>query len=268
MFKLDLSLILWYLLGYITLGISNIFYFNPYKESIYSEVYITLRNDKYKNNKKYFKDKNLNNENQKGEYPTSEYFIDEVRHKKWINKDYKMNYSISNLILLFFAFSIFGYLWEVIYTFLNEGLLVNRGTMYGPWIPIYGWGGILMIILLINLKDKPFYLFIGAFILSGILEYTTSLYLDIFYDKKWWDYSGYFLNINGRICLEGLLIFAMAGCITIYFIIPHIDKILKKIKPNIKVVIIVILVSLYCVDFVCSTIKPNSGSGITIVSKK
>ena len=39
MFKLDLSLILWYLLSYITLGLSNIFYFNPYKESINANVY-------------------------------------------------------------------------------------------------------------------------------------------------------------------------------------------------------------------------------------
>ena len=26
---------------------------------------------------------------------------------------------------------------------------------------------------------------------------------------KWWDYSGYFLNLNGRICLEGALVFGL-----------------------------------------------------------
>jgi len=267
-FKLDLSMILWYLLGYITLGLSNIFYFNPYKESIYAEVYMTLRKNVYKDNKNIFKDKNLDNDNQKGEYPSGEYFIEEVKHKKWLKTNYEIEYSFINFVLLFFAFSMFGYIWEVVYTFLNEGLLVNRGTMYGPWIPIYGWGGILMTILLYNLRDKPFYMFLGAFILSGIIEYSTSLYLDIFYDKKWWDYSGYFLNINGRVCFEGLLVFALAGCTAIYFIIPHLDNLYKKMNRNIKIAIVIILVVIYCADFLYSTIKPNSGSGITIVSKK
>ena len=147
-------------------------------------------------------------------------------------------------------------------------MLVNRGTMYGPWIPIYGWGGLIIIVLLTNVKDKPFKLFLYAFLLSGTLEYLTSLYLDVFYNKKWWDYSGYFLNIKGRICLEGLLVFALAGCIAIYFVAPHLDNIYKKINRKIKITIIIILVILYSADFVYSTINPNSGEGITIISKK
>lgn len=267
-FKLDISLIFWYILGYLTLGISNIFYFNPYKESIYANVYMYYRSKIYNDNKELFKDDFLDGENQKGEYPTSEYYLSEIRHKKWFKTNYKPDYSLINLILIFFVFSIFGYIWEVIYTLLNEGILVNRGTMYGPWIPIYGWGAIITIILLSRFKDKPFKLFLYSFCLSGIIEYLTSLYLDIFYNKKWWDYKGYFLNINGRVCLEGLLVFALAGCISIYFFIPHLNNLLKRIKKNIKIILIIILICFYSVDFICSTFNPNSGNGITIISKQ
>ena len=268
LFKLDLSLIPWYILGYLSLGLSNVFYFNPYKESIYANVYMYYRAKIYKENKKMFKDDFLSGTSQKGEYPTSDYYLSEIRHKKWFKIDYNPDYSLINLILLFFIFSIFGYVWEVIYTLLNEGIIVNRGTMYGPWIPIYGWGALITIVLLSKFKNKPFKLFLYSFCLSGIIEYLTSLYLDIFYNKKWWDYKGYFLNINGRVCLEGLLVFALAGCISIYFLIPYLNNHLKKINKNVKIILVIILVSFYCIDFVYSTFNPNSGIGITIISKK
>ena len=263
-FKMDLSLIPWYILGLLTLGITNIFYFNPYKESIYANVYMILREKLLPNKKDYFKDEYLQGDNILEEYPMDKYFIEEVKHKKWLKTDYKMDYSLQNLVLFFFTFSILGYLWEVLYTLFNEGLLVNRGTMVGPWVPIYGWGSILIIVLLINLRDKPVYMFLGSFVVSGLLEYSTAWYLETFNGMKWWDYSGYFLNIDGRICLEGLLVFALAGCTATYFIIPYLDSLYKKIKPRIKTIIIIILVALYCVDFVYSTIYPNNGAGITI----
>ena len=259
MFKIDLSLIHWYILGLISYGITNIFYFNPYKESIHAEIYMELRKNIYNENKKYFKDKYLSGENQIGEYPNNEYFIEPRHHKRLINTTYDYKYTLIDLVLFFFVFSLFGFVWEVVYTFFNTGVLTNRGTMYGPWVPIYGWGGIIILMLAIELKDKPFRLFMSAFVASGVIEYLTSLYLEIIYGKKWWDYRGYFLNINGRICLEGLLVFAFAGCIFTYFIIPYLSNITRKINPKFKKVIIIILVIVYIIDFICSTINPNAG---------
>ena len=259
MLKIDLSLIHWYILGLISYGITNLFYFNPYKESIHAEIYMELREKIYNKNKKHFKDKNLSGENQFGEYPVNEYFIEPKHHKKIINTSYEYKYTLVDLVLFFFIFSFFGYIWEVIYTFFNSGILTNRGTMYGPWVPIYGWGGIIILILAMELKDKPFKLFMGAFIVSGVMEYLTSLYLDLVYGKKWWDYKGYFLNINGRICLEGLLVFAFAGCIFTYFIIPYLTNVTRKINPKFKKVVITILVIIYIIDFIYSTINPNAG---------
>ena len=264
LFKMDLSLILWYILGYVTLGISNIFYFNPYKESIYATIYMDLRSKIKRGNTKIFKDKYLEGENTEGEYPFDKYFIEEVQHRKWLKNNYKPTFTFLNLVLLFFTFSILGYIWEVLYTFLNEGIIVNRGTMFGPWVPIYGWGGIIIIILLINLRERPFYLFVGSFVVSGILEYATAWYLETVNHMKWWDYSGYFLNIQGRICLEGLLVFALAGCIAVYFIIPYLDNLYKRLSHKLKLIIVIILICLYSIDFVYSTINPHTGEGITV----
>lgn len=264
MFLLDLTLIPWYVVGFLTLGITNIFYFNPYKESIYANMYMKLRKKIYAKNTKYFKDENLDGENEKGEYPFDLYFIEEVKHKKWLKTDVEVDYSLTNLILFFFTFSMVGYVWEVSLGLFNEAKFINRGTMFGPWLPVYGVGGILIILLLQNFKKQPIALFTSSFILSGIVEYFTAWYLETFKKLKWWDYSGYFLNIQGRVCLEGLLVFALGGCAFSYFAAPYMNNLYNRIKPKIKIILVIILASLFTIDFVYSHFHPNIGEGITV----
>ena len=146
---------------------------------------------------------------------------------------------------------------------VSDGVFVNRGTMYGPWLPRYGWVGILILVLLKKFRDNPWKLFIMAVIVCGVLEYTTAWYLEVFMHAKYWDYSGYFLNIQGRICLEGLLVFGLGGCGFTYLLAPVLDNIYSKINSNIKHIFCIIFLIVFSVDFVISTIKPNSGEGIS-----
>ena len=80
---------------------------------------------------------------------------------------------------------------------------------------------------------------------------------------KWWDYSGYFLNINGRVCFEGLLVFGLGGCVITYLVAPILDELYSKIAPKIRIIICVVLVMFFGVDFVYSMQHPNAGKGIT-----
>ena len=84
---------------------------------------------------------------------------------------------------------------------------------------------------------------------------------------KWWDYSGYFLNINGRICFEGLLVFGLGGSFITYFAAPILDKLYAKISPKIRIIICVILLVLFGADAVYSLQHPNTGKGITDYEK-
>ena len=80
---------------------------------------------------------------------------------------------------------------------------------------------------------------------------------------KWWDYSGYFLNLDGRICLEGLLVFGLGGCIFTYIIAPLLDDLFNKINQKVKIIIIMILILLFSLDSIYSHYHPNTGKGIT-----
>ena len=180
-----------------------------------------------------------------------------------INSDYDQKYSVRNCILLFFTAAFIGYLWEVLIHIVKDGVFVNRGVMFGPWLPIYGFGAVLILALLKPFRKNPLVFFISCMGLAGILEYSTSWLLETYRHMKWWDYSGYFLNINGRICLEGLLVFGLSGAVITYFMGPILNTLFNKIRYRIIIAICVVLVTLFSFDLVYSYNNPNTGEGIT-----
>lgn len=198
-------------------------------------------------------------------YPDMLYPIKIKRKKDRIdNINYLRHYSIGSLILLFFILSFVGWLWEVSLHLFGDGVFVNRGVLHGPWLPIYGSGCVLILVLLYRLRKKPWQLFLSAIILCGIVEYVTSYYLEqAMNGVKWWDYTGYFLNINGRVCAEGLLIFGIGGTAIVYFVAPILDNYIRKIKLKYLITICVILSSIYIIDTIYSKHNPNTGKGIT-----
>lgn len=261
LFKMDLSLLGWEILNLFTFNLSGIFFSNIYCESIYAEIYMHLRN---KENNPLLNDELLNIPNKINDiYPEDKFSIKIDKTKKWFKIDYNRNYTIENYIMFYFTFSLIGWLWEMFYTLINNGIIVNRGFMHGPWIPIYGTGGLLILILLKKVREKPFVLFISSFTLCGIVEYFTAWYLETFRKVRYWNYDGYFLNLHGRICLEGLLLFGIGGCAFVYVLAPLLDNVYQKIKPKIKRIICIILVVSFTFDLIYSLIYPNTGDYIS-----
>ena len=136
--------------------------------------------------------------------------------------------------------------------------------MHGPWLPIYGTGGVLILIILNKFRKKPVVEFLTTITLCGIIEYFTSYFLEIAHNgQKWWDYSGYFLNLNGRICAEGLLVFGLGGLAIVYIVAPYLDNYINKINKKITIPICIILVAIFSADHFYSKEHPNTGKGIT-----
>lgn len=265
MFKLDLSFIGWQILGALTFNIGNLVFTNPVMNATKAEAYMYLRElSKTKGiaNANLLCDSNLDGGIVFGEYPVYEYMLKESK-RKWLSFDYNRDYSVWDYILLFFIFSGVGYIWEVFLHLCQYGNFVNRGALYGPWLPIYGSGCVVLLIVLKKYRKNPFVYFVLAMVVCGIIEYGTSVYLEIVHHMSWWDYTGFFLNLNGRICLEGLLIFGIGGTIVTYIVAPFIANFLDKIKKKTKVYICIMLLCCIAVDFYISGKIPNTGDGIT-----
>lgn len=178
-------------------------------------------------------------------------------------------YPVTTLILMFFLFAFLGWCWEVMLYLVTSATFVNRGVMHGPWLPIYGTGGVLVLMVLYKLRDKPWLEFAATVVICGIVEYFTAYYLETVYNRRWWDYAGYFLNLHGRICAEGLLVFGLGGMAVVYFVAPMFDNLLHRLKRRTLIALCAVLIALFGVDQVYSHFYPNEGDGITgaVVSK-
>lgn len=109
-----------------------------------------------------------------------------------------------------------------------------------------------MINLLKRFIDTPLALFILAIFIFMTLEYLTSYIMEKLFNARWWDYSNYKYNLNGRICLETTIPFGLGGMIVMYLIQPFFRKILTKLNPNLLIVVALILLVIFLIDFIVS----------------
>ncbi|MDR3037218.1 MAG: DUF975 family protein, partial [Coriobacteriales bacterium] len=238
-FRFDVSFWYWHLLGVLSLGIARYFFFNPYLRAAKAELYATLRaraketampGTEYLNDDALFAlpEGELPKDCLPGHYPVPLSRIPLSRGRHWLDVTVKPRYSLLHLGLMFFIFAVGGWGFEVLLALAQHGILVNHGMLFGPWLPLWGFGG-LLILILNKYADKPGLVFVATFFISGVLEYTAATAIWEIFHLRYWDYSGFFFNIQGRICLEGLLTFAIAGTASIYFLVPLLDNLLEKI---------------------------------------
>ena len=78
---------------------------------------------------------------------------------------------ILKLLLYFIVYSFFGWVIESVFKTVLEKKWVNSGFLYGPFCPIYGFGAIIMMLVLNPFKDNIILLFFAAFFILSIWEY-------------------------------------------------------------------------------------------------
>ena len=131
-------------------------------------------------------------------------------------------------ILIFLIGSLIGGVYEEIFYYVTENTISNRGFFYGPYLPVYGWGSVLLMLILRKLKKPPILIFILSMLITGIVEYITGYIMYAIYERVWWDYTGLFLNIGGYVCFRSVFTFAIGTIGLIYFIEPYLNKFIKK----------------------------------------
>lgn len=155
------------------------------------------------------------------------------------------------LFIIFLVGSFAGWIYEETFYWITEGMLRNRGILYGPWLPIYGVGA-LGIYVLKPMKRHPVILFALCVLLSGVVEYIIG-YIGIHvFDLRLWDYRGLFLNIDGIICFRSVVSFGVMGLIFLYLLEPVMEITVKKRKSNTVFAVCAFLLLLFVVDCVLS----------------
>jgi uncharacterized membrane protein len=138
-------------------------------------------------------------------------------------------YNFMILFLVFSLYSFFGWLCESVYCSLSSGKFINRGFLTGPFCPVYGAGGILVVSVLSPFHSRPVFLFFMAVLLTSLLEYLTGIVLEMLFHAKYWDYSGNRFNFQGRVCLKNSLLFGLMSVLTVLFLNPAAQRLLARI---------------------------------------
>ena len=166
---------------------------------------------------------------------------------------------IIEYIIYFFFYAFLGWIMEVIYALFIHGHFVNRGFLFGPICPIYGFGAIILIMTTKKLYKKPVLKFIIATVSFTVFEYLVSLILEMLFGLRWWDYSNDFLNIQGRVSLLYSIFWGAIGVIVLEKIHPFIQNILQNItKGNtnkVEHIICLSLIFILLIDVTFSTMR-------------
>ena len=161
---------------------------------------------------------------------------------------------LRDLLLFFIFYSIIGWIYEELLFLIEDNVLCNRGVLFGPWPPIYGFGGLVIVGIFYRFKEKkvkigkinirPILLFIESVIFATLTELFATYIIDFIGGnfKNLWDYSDRLLNFQGRIALIPDLKFGIVALIGIYLIQPLLIKFVT-IKDQKKVNIVFIILS-------------------------
>ena len=157
--------------------------------------------------------------------------------------------------MLTFVFAgIVGFLYEEVCVYINDGEFFKRGTTYGPWIPIYGFGALIIFFATFKLRKKPLLVFLVSSLLCGTLELVSGYVLDKFFGLRLWDYSLVILNwgnLNGYICVRSVITWGLMGLFFICVMLPLFEKFQNK-RPKAFNVVSFVSFGLFVLDIVLS----------------
>lgn len=127
--------------------------------------------------------------------------------------------------LYFGAMAFAGWIIESVYRSCREKKFVNAGFLSGPFLPIYGFGAVIMAVINTELQKFPAALSWVITLLSPtFLEYFGSWIMEKIFKLKLWDYKNEPLNLNGRICLKFSFMWAALAVMHILIIQPAVFK--------------------------------------------
>lgn len=155
--------------------------------------------------------------------------------------------------LLFITYSFIGWIIEIIDRFKVNKRIVNRGFLIGPYVPIYGCCAILMVLFLHSVKN-PITLFTSSILIASTGEYLTSYIMEKVFHARWWDYSDYKYNLNGRICLINCLGFGILGFILIKYLNNFLYNIYSNLNTTTLNIIFYTLITIFIIDLIVSFI--------------
>lgn len=156
------------------------------------------------------------------------------------------------LVIYFSICSFLGWVVETFFCSLQAGKFVFRGFLAGPVCPIYGFGAILVLFLLVPFSDNVVLVYVFGVIVMTALEYFVGYLLEKIFKKTFWDYSNHRYNINGRVNLTFSLFWGILCLVVVYLVYPAAESLIGRMSGNFQIVTVVVILVVLALDLLYS----------------
>lgn len=171
---------------------------------------------------------------------------------------------IQEYYLYFMMYSIIGWCYEVfLEVVVYKWGFTNRGVLFGPYCPVYGFGALSFIFIVYRLiKDKPLkrkiimipVVFLLCMIIATSIELITSYICEAFMGSwPWQTYADYKINFQARIALFPSIRFGIGGVVFLYLLQPIFSKIINKLGDKKKYIFYIVSI-LFIIDIIFKVI--------------
>lgn len=162
------------------------------------------------------------------------------------------SYTLTQWLFYFYFYCFFGWCFESTYVSIKDRKLTNRGFMRGPFLPLYGSGGVMMLAVSMPFRDNVFLMFVAGCVGATLLEYVTGVVMEALFKVRYWDYSKQKFNFHGYICLWSSLGWGFLTILMTVFLHVPVERMVLSIPDQVLTVATIVLSVVVGLDFILS----------------
>ena len=163
-----------------------------------------------------------------------------------------LNYTVVQWLFFFYFYCFFGWVFESTYVSIRKRKIVNRGFMRGPFLPIYGSGAIMMLVVSMPFQDNVVMTYLAGCLGATVLEFVTGTVMEALFKVRYWDYSDQKFNFKGHICLSSSLAWGVLTIFMTGFLHKKVEALVFHIPETVMTGITVAVSLMVVVDFTLS----------------
>ncbi len=161
-------------------------------------------------------------------------------------------YTIAQWLFFFYFYCFFGWCFESAYVSLKNRHPVNRGFMRGPFLPLYGSGAVMMLVVSMPFQSNMVLTYIAGCIGATALEYVTGVTMEALFKVRYWDYSNQKFNFQGQVCLSSTLAWGGLTILMTHVVHKPVERLVLGIPLDILTVAVSLLTVCLVADFTLS----------------
>ncbi|MBO5266090.1 MAG: putative ABC transporter permease [Ruminiclostridium sp.] len=161
-------------------------------------------------------------------------------------------YSLPQLLFLFYLFCNIGWVIESTVETLYRKSFINRGFLKGPYIPIYGFGGVTILVCCMPFNENGFLVYLVGVLSCTTLEYFVGWVMESIFQKQFWDYSMLKFTYKNRISLIPSLFWGLLSLFMVYILYDIVDAVVNFIPLNFVAIYDIVFSLIMAVDIFIS----------------